>query len=426
MHHSESGVGTLQGHKNHPVTILSFQKKPQLIIRFRGYPKRVMDCGAISCSCCNHKLNSPSRLIKPKLRRGVISAQKVWDDGLIDKRWELTMTNTSSMASRQAWRVARALGRELVSQNANTVWSPACVASLLAVAREGASGTTRHELDALLGADNRLDTGNFLEKDDPFGLKPLGSWGYKDYAASMAIAAWISNAASPSDAFLRRCADCDVHVSIADLGDPQVGHEVSDWISEQTRGLLSPSVELSPLVLACHVSTLYIKDAWEDPFYKDATETGTFHAPDSDTQVAYMNGIRSSKVIEKNGFTAFELGLSQGVSMLFALPDGDSVRFEDALPLLEQLSRGDGNQEDVDLSIPRFECETTVSNLDSLLTAAGVSTACAMELVPMVGEAVASTQIVHGAKLSLDEQGIEAGAYTKMVTVTGSSFLRLR
>ena len=327
------------------------------------------------------------------------------------------MTDT---ASRQSWRVARALGRELVSQNANTVWSPACVASLLAVEREGASGTTRHELDALLGADNRLGTGNFLEEDDPFGLKPLGSWGYKDYAASMAVAAWISNATSPSDAFLRKCADCSVHVSIADLGDPQVGREISDWISEQTHGLLSPSVELSPLVLACLVSALYLKDAWEDPFNKFKTKTDAFHAPSGDTQVAYMNEICSSRVIEKNGFTAFELGLSQGASMLFALPDGDSGQFEDALPLLEQLSRGEGKQEDVDLSIPRFECETTISNLDSLLIAAGVSTAGAMELVPMVGEATASTQIVHGAKLSLDERGIEAGAYTKMIACAGA------
>lgn len=330
------------------------------------------------------------------------------------------MTNTSSMASQQAWRIARALGRELVSQSANAVWSPACVASLLAVAREGASGTTRRELDALLGAGSYPGIGNFLEKDDPFGLKPLGSWGYEDYAASMTIATWISDTASPSDAFLRRCADCSVHVSIADLGNPQVGREVSDWISEQTHGLLSPDVELSPLALACLVSALYLKDAWEDPFYEDETETGAFHAPDGDTQVAYMNGIHSSKVIEKNGFTAFELGLSQGASMLFALPDGDSVRFEDALPLLEQLSRGEGNQENIDLSFPRFECETTVSNLDSLLTAAGVSTACAMELAPMVGEAVASTQIVHGAKLSLDERGIEAGAYTKMIVCAGA------
>ena len=330
------------------------------------------------------------------------------------------MVNTPSMASRQAWRVARALGRELVSQNANTVWSPACIASLLAVAREGAFGTTRRELDALLGAGNYLGTGNFLEKDDPFELKPLGSWGYKDYAASMAVAAWISNAASPSDAFLRRCADCSVHVSIADLGDPQVEREIGDWISEQTRGLLSPSVELSPQTLACLASALYLKDAWEDPFYEDETETGTFHAPSGDIQAAFMNGMRSSKVIEKNGFTAFELGLSQGATMLFALPDGDSGQFEDALPLLEQLSRGKGKQEDVDLSIPRFECETTISNLDSLLIAAGVSTAGAMELVPMVGEATASTQIVHGAKLSLDERGIEAGAYTKMIVCAGA------
>lgn len=250
------------------------------------------------------------------------------------------MTNTSSMASQQAWRIARALERKLVSQSTNAVWSPTCVASLLAVAREGASGTTRRELDALLGAGSCPGIDNFLEKDDPFGLKPLGSWGYEGYAASMAVAAWISNAASPSDVFLRKCADCSIHVSIADLGDPQVGREVSGWISEQTRGLLSPSVELSPLALACLVSALYLKDAWEDPFNERMTNTGTFHAPDGDTQVAYMSGICSSKVLEKSGFIAFELGLSQDTSMLFAFPDGDFVRFEDALPSLSSSLEG--------------------------------------------------------------------------------------
>lgn len=97
------------------------------------------------------------------------------------------MANTSSMARQQAWRGARALGRELSGQDANTVWSPACIASPLAAAREGASVTTRRELDAPLGTDNGLGTRNFLERDDSFGLKPAGSWGYKDYTASMAL-----------------------------------------------------------------------------------------------------------------------------------------------------------------------------------------------------------------------------------------------
>lgn len=330
------------------------------------------------------------------------------------------MTNTSSMASQQAWRIARALECELVSQSANAVWSPACIASLLAVAREGASGTTRRELDALLGAGSYPGIGNFLEKDDPFGLKPLGSWGYEGYAASMAVAAWISNAASPSDAFLRRCADCSVHVSIADLGDPQVGREVSDWISEQTRGLLSPSVELSPLVLACLVSALYLKDAWEDPFDKCMTETGTFHAPDGGVQVAYMNGTRLCRVIERSGFTAFGLGLSQGAAMLFALPDDDASQIENALPLFEELAHGEGGREDIELSIPRFECETTFPGLESSLKAVGVSTAGNMELIPMLGRESASTQVVHGAKLSVDEHGIEAGAYAMMAVCAGA------
>ena len=309
--------------------------------------------------------------------------------------------------------------QEPICRGGNCVWSPACVASLLAPAREGASGITRHELDALLGADN------FLEKDDPFELKSAFDWGYKGYAASMAIAAWISNEATPSDAFLRRCVDCNAHVSIANLCDPQIGSEVGTWISEQTRGLLSPSVNLSPQALACLVSALYLKDAWEDPFFESETETGTFHAPDGGVQVAYMNGTRLCRVIERSGFTAFGLGLSQGAAMLFALPDDDANQIENALPLFEELAHGEGGREDIELSIPRFECETTFPGLESSLKAAGVSTAGNMELIPMLGRESASTQVVHGAKLSVDEHGIEAGAYAMMAVCAGAFLMDL-
>lgn len=36
-----------------------------------------------------------------------------------------------------------------------------------------------------------------------------------------------------------------------------------------------------------------------------------------------MNRAHPSKVIERDGFTAFELGLSHGASVLFALSDGN-------------------------------------------------------------------------------------------------------
>lgn len=53
------------------------------------------------------------------------------------------------------------------------------------------------------------------------------------------------------------------------------------------------------------------------------------------------------------------------------------------------------------------------------LEAAGVYSASAMNLVPMVGVESTPTQVIHGAKLSIDEKGVEVGAYTIMIACAG-------
>lgn len=210
-----------------------------------------------------------------------------------------------------------------------------------------------------------------------------------------------------------------MHVSVDNLSDPRVGQEVTDWISQQTRGLLAPTIELSPVALACLVSALYLKDAWSDPFENYLTKVRAFHAKGCDVQAAFMRGERRCVVIDKRGCVAFLVPLSSGANMLFALPNGKGNQMDRALDLFEQLSQGKGSWELVDLSIPRFECETTISDFCSLLEAVGVSTAVAMELVPMVGAKSAPTQVVHGAKLTVNEDGVEAGAYTMLLACAG-------
>lgn len=323
------------------------------------------------------------------------------------------MGDKTNSVTWQTWRVAKALAEAILAGDENRVWSPACITSLLAVAQEGSSGATRRELGELLG------NGNLLVEHDPFGIEREGNRGYDGYDACSATAAWISRSANPSAEFLRKCDECRVRISIDDLGDPRVGQEVTSWISEQTRGLLTPVVELSVVALVCLVSALYLKDAWADPFERQLSEIGTFHAKAGDVQAAFMRGERDCAVIDGDGCTAFLVPLSSEANMLFALPSGEGSHMGEALDLFERLSHRKGEWEPVDLSIPRFECETTLSDLSSLLEAAGVSTASAMELAPMVGIESTPTQVVHGAKLVVNEEGMEAGAYAVMTAFAG-------
>lgn len=323
------------------------------------------------------------------------------------------MADKANSACPQAWRVAKSLSEKVLAQDKNGVWSPACIASLLAIVRKGASGATRRELDMLLG------DGDMFSERDPFGIERERNWGYDGYDASSATAAWLSRSASPSEVFLHECDKCSVRVSIDDLADPRVSQRVTDWIAEQTHGLLSPDIELSPVALACLVGALYMKDAWADPFDGESTKVETFHAKNGDVQAAFMRGKRDCAVIVENGRVAFLLPLSSDAGMCFVLPSGEGDHVDGALGLFERLSQGEGEWGPVDLGIPRFECETTLSDVCSLLKAAGVSTATAMELAPMVGAEWTPTQVVHDAKLAVDENGVEAGAYTVMVVAAG-------
>ncbi len=245
--------------------------------------------------------------------------------------------------------------------------------------RGRAAGATRWELDALLG------DGVLLVEPDPSTSSGNRHGVTMGTRRNSATAAWLSKLATPSDAFLRKCDECGVYVSVDDLGDPRVSREVSAWISEKTRGLLSPAISLSSVALACLVSALYLKDAWADPFEEYLTNRALFHAEDGGVRVAFMHDERCCRVIDGDDCVAFGMPLSSDAEMLFALPNSGGDHMGEALELFERLSCGEGERELVELGIPRFECETTIPDLGMQLEAAGVYSASAMNLVPMVG-----------------------------------------
>ena len=260
---------------------------------------------------------------------------------------------------------------------------------------------------------------DLLGELDPFGIEQKRAWTYDGYEASSVTAAWLSKLATPSEGFLRKCDECGVRVSVDDLGAPRVSRELSAWISEKTCGLLSPAINLSPAALACLACASYLKDAWADPFEEHLTKRAPFHAEGGDVEAAFMHGERRCKVIDGDGCVAFGVPLSSDAEMLFALPNGDGGCVDEAFELFEQLSCGEDVRETVELGIPRFECETTIPDLGMRLEAAGVCSASSIDLAPMVGTESTSVQVVHGAKLSIDEKGVEAGAYSVMVAVWG-------
>lgn len=305
------------------------------------------------------------------------------------------------------WNVARRLFPVLVEGMRNPVWSPACVASVLEVLALGSEGTTRDELSDLVG-----DAG-LIGADDPYSLVCADKWKSDDYMASLAVGLWLSARAKPAPWFVEACERARLSVTEADLADPATAGAIARWVDSETHGQVSPNVTLPRDALACVVGAIYLRDAWEDPFIDANTIIGTFHAEAGDVRCAYMRGRMSCEVIESDDVLVVSLGLSAGGRLLVAVgPEKTAPDANVSLRLFEDVAREGYAKEEVRLSMPRFECEMASVDLEDALRSAGVSTARAMELGPMVGTSPCPMALIHGARLAVDERGLEAGAYT--------------
>ena len=348
-----------------------------------------------------------------------------------------------------AWQIARKTAASILNGTENAVYSPACIHEALRLIRLGASGATAAELDALLGTHT--------ESGDWLGLAREKRWAYEDYLARLASGVWLDEHAKPAGAFLDACAQQAVPVTRADLRAPAAGAEITRWISEQTEGLLAPKIALSPLTLACVASALYLKDAWKEKFPKGATERKPFYcdgnAMDADFMVSYELELP---------FADTELGtlvgypLSHGAMMVMLLPaeglslaqileNGSAI---DALREFKRTSANDDDNEErfarfcqlqqdgydldeierilhpapVELHLPKFTCETTVQDMVTALQRAGFVSANTPALMPMTGAENTPATYIHGAKIAIDEDGLEAGAYFVMECPMGCAF----
>ena len=316
-----------------------------------------------------------------------------------------------------SWRIAKSLTCKILGSKENNVYSPACITEALRVMQIGAAGLTRAELDSLLGP---LTQGGSVVED--YGLELPEHKVLNDYKAVSSVGLWFDLKARPSDSFLAECLQSGIEPEAADFSNPVAGDAVSAWIKESTEGLLSPSVQLSSNALSCIASAFYFKDAWFRKFDEEDTRRMVFHAKDGDVEADFMTKLSGANAGQRNGFLVFSLPLASDAKMVFALPDeGKALSDMLAIPELYEAfanpPRYDLLNNQTELFIPKFESESLFNGIAGSLQAAGFSTVALPDLFPMTGVPNTPADIVHGARISVDEIGVEAAAYT-LITLT--------
>lgn len=315
----------------------------------------------------------------------------------------------------------------LTSETENQACSPVNIYLALAMLAETADGSSRQQVLDLLGADTmkalRTQAGyvwNAHYCDD--GLS----------ASVLANSLWLDSNLSYNEDTVRTLAE-GYYASVyrGDLGSNAVNEALRAWINSQTKDLLkeqAQGIKLDDDAMLALASTIYYNVQWSQEFCEDNNYNGTFHTPGGDTSATYMYQNQASDYFWGEDFGAVSLYLRDGSHMWLILPEEgytpvDLLESGHALDMVLSDTSDYENQRYawVKLSVPKFDIASE-TDLIPALQALGVTdlfdpdTADLSAIIPTSDDTPYVSQAEHAARVSIDEKGVTAAAYTVILT----------
>lgn len=308
--------------------------------------------------------------------------------------------------------------------------SPLSVTIDFGMVSNGAVGTTQQEIYETLGFKE-----DSVEGLNAFCRTMTEQSAAVDPSTTLEIAnAALVNSVFPGlkDSFTKTIQSVyDAEVIYKDFGKEDIKGLVNDWCEEKTHGMI-PELLTAPVnasEYAHFLNAVYFKGIWSSKFKKNDTKKESFTREDgSETSVKMMH--------QKD---QFNYGGIDGLCSAVSLPYGNQAyRMTLLLPaegktlgaLVEALDAEAWQKlrmfgTEVDVRIPAFETEYAVS-LREILPQMGIKQAFGMGGAADFS-AMSSTpdlfigDVIHKAKIKVDEEGSEAAAVTDIIMTNGAS-----
>lgn len=337
------------------------------------------------------------------------------EDNPVDLDFTLSVTDFSYESASQILRSSLA---EDGVVNAN--YSPVSLYYALALCGTGANGQTQDEILSLLGTDDpeflAQQAGNLyrqLYTDDGFT------------SLTLANSLWVAEDTDFADGYLEMASE-QLYASawLTEFGTAEADEAIAQWISDQTGGTLSPTIQTNPDEVILILNTVYFKSPWTEPFSADDIETDTFHAASGDKDADFLVTTEDyATYYDGDGYTRAALGFADGSIIWFVLPD-EGVECADLIATPEAtaslFTACDHSTARITYHVPKFSFDTERSIAEDL-EALGIESAFTSnaDFSNMTSASVSISDVIQGTHIALDENGVEASAYTEvMMTMT--------
>ncbi|MCC8245239.1 serpin family protein [Saccharothrix luteola] len=271
----------------------------------------------------------------------------------------------------------------------NRCWSPFSVAAALCRAAGVAGEDTGPAVADVLRADvDRTAKLLAVAADEP--------------AVTSADTIWVDPAAPAAQHPDVRRLVLDEHAHVV----------INEVVRELTHGLVRQAVPpraITPGTLAVLVNALHVKGAWAEDFPEEDTRPRKFRAPSGKRMVPTMRRTGASGYAARHGWQSVLIPCEEALDVVALLPDQPLATAELDGEALADLITGVRFTE-VDLYLPKVDLEAG-SALVEPLRALGAG--------PLFDSWLLVEQVLHQAKLTLDEHGVEGAAATTMIAAMG-------
>lgn len=322
----------------------------------------------------------------------------------------------------------------------NVFVSPYSISMALSMLYNGTDGESRKEIAKLLGYDKLKDyTGEYSEAANQYmnsnskyiidALQKIDPKVQIDVANSI----WLADNTKFNDTIeqtllapVRNYYSADIFK--VDFTKDKTLDNLNSWVSKHTNKMIDPFLnEFSnkDMLRLFLVNAIYFNGKWSTPFSPDDTHKQVFYGLNSESSIDMMylydydyryycdNGMKAIEIPYGNGSVVMDVFLPEDTQDATIGEVYGSLKNNQINEFIEKLDQSE-TEKITTLALPKFEMEYGIKVLNDALQELGMEAPFNPDPsdLSLIGDNLFVSQVVHKAKIQVEEWGTKASAAT--------------